>query len=46
MKVVILCGGMGTRLREETEIKTQTNGRNRRNANPMAYNENICLLWF
>ena len=45
-KVVILAGGYGTRLSEETVLKAQTNGRNWRNTYSLAYNENLQSLWF
>ena len=32
MKIVILAGGFGTRLSEETEIQAKADGRNRRHA--------------
>ena len=32
LKVVILCGGLGTRLREETEYRPEADGRDRRAA--------------
>lgn len=41
MKVLILAGGFGTRLSEETKFKAKTYGRNRWKTNFMAYNEDI-----
>ncbi len=35
MKVIILCGGVGTRLREETEFKPK----------PMVYVGNKPIIW-
>ena len=37
MKIVILCGGLGSRLSEETRLKTKTNGKNWKYANFNAY---------
>ena len=44
MQTIILCGGLGTRLREETEYrpKPMVNIGNRPIS--MAYNENICAF--
>ena len=43
MKAVILAGGLGTRLAEETHLGQ--NGGNWREANFMAHHENIQLSW-
>jgi len=43
-RVVILCGGMGTTLREETEYKPKSLVEIGGN-NSMAYYENLQLLW-
>ena len=39
MKVVILAGGLGTRLSEETELKPKPM------VDIVAYNEDIFILW-
>ena len=39
MKVVILAGGLGTRLSEETGYPSQANGRGGRQADPVAHHE-------
>ena len=41
MKAVILAGGYGTRISEESQLKPKPMIRNRWNANFMAYNENL-----
>ena len=41
MKAVILAGGFGTRLSEETNLRSQTTHRDRIDANNMAYHENL-----
>ena len=46
MKTIILCGGMGTRLREETEYKPKPMVEIGSKTNPLAYNENIFFLRF
>jgi hypothetical protein len=38
---VILCGGLGTRLREETDFQTQAHGRGRRPAHSVAHHEDL-----
>jgi hypothetical protein len=42
MKVVILAGGLGTRLAEENRDETKTNGTNRRQTYSLAHHEYIC----
>ena len=44
MKVVILAGGLGTRLREETEYRPKPMVRDRRTADPVAHHENLRAL--
>ena len=39
MKAVILAGGLGTRLSEETDAQAQADGRDRRQADPLAHHE-------
>ena len=39
MKVVILAGGFGTRISEESQFKTKANDRDWRKADPVAYYE-------
>ena len=39
--VMILCGGMGTRLREETEYAAQADGRDRRSPDALAHHEGL-----
>ena len=39
MKAVILAGGLGTRLAEETEVEPEADGRDRRKADPLAHHE-------
>ena len=41
MKVVILCGGAGTRLREETEFRPKPMVEYRRPADPLAHHEDL-----
>ena len=41
MKAVILAGGLGTRLSEETETPAEADGRDRRPADPLAHHEDI-----
>jgi NDP-sugar pyrophosphorylase family protein len=45
MKVVILCGGMGTRLREETEFLPKSMIKIGTKPHPLAYHEALCALW-
>jgi NDP-sugar pyrophosphorylase family protein len=46
MKAVILAGGFGTRISEESGIKTKTYGRDRRKTYLMAYNEELFSPWY
>lgn len=46
MKVVLLAGGMGTRISEETGYRPKPMIEIGGNANSMAYHERIFLLWF
>ena len=46
MKVVILAGGLGTRISEESHLRPKTNDRDWTEANIVAYHERIFLLWF
>lgn len=46
MKVVLLAGGFGTRISEESQFKPKPMIESRRKANSLAYYEGICLLWF
>lgn len=41
MKAVILAGGIGTRLSEETTLKLKTDGGDRRKADFVAHNEDL-----
>ncbi len=43
--VVILCGGKGTRLREETEYKPKPLVKIGRQTDPVAYYEGLCPFW-
>ena len=45
MKVVILAGGLGTRLAEETEVMAQAYGGNRWAPNSLAYHEALFFVW-
>ena len=45
MKVVILAGGLGTRLAEETEVKPKPMVEDRGKTYPLAYHETLCSLW-
>jgi hypothetical protein len=44
MKVALLAGGMGTRLAEETDAP-EANRRDRRQADSLAHDETLLLLW-
>jgi glucose-1-phosphate cytidylyltransferase len=41
MKAVILAGGLGTRISEETAPAAQADGRDRRQADPLAHHEDL-----
>jgi hypothetical protein len=45
-QVVILAGGLGTRISEETNTKPKPHGNHWREAYTLAYNESILLSWF
>ncbi|KSB86078.1 hypothetical protein LFZ31_22170, partial [Salmonella enterica subsp. enterica serovar Newport str. S09097] len=46
MKAVILAGGLGTRLSEETIVKPKPNGRNWWQAYSLAHYENVFCAWY
>ena len=41
MKAVILAGGLGTRISEETVVAPEADGRDRRQADPLAHHEDL-----
>ena len=45
MKVVILCGGLGTRLREETEYRPKPMVPIGESPDSLAHHENLCRAW-
>ena len=46
MKVVLLAGGFGTRISEESHLKPKPMVENWREANTLAYYETLFILWF
>lgn len=46
MKTIILCGGKGYRLKEETEFKPKPMVNVGGETDSLAYHENLCPLWF
>jgi len=46
VKVVIHCGGLGTRLREETEFRPKPMSGSGRPADSVAHHEDLRPLWF
>ena len=45
MKVVILAGGFGTRISEESHRETKAYDRNREKTDSLAYYEDVFHLW-